>query len=125
MVKDTFPLHGSLEINNRYSASTTQLRLNGSISYDNLWQLGHSVGFSFQTSPEDPSQVQVFSAYYLARIPDMSWLSLMLQGTNQNSDVNTLAASAWWARQYLGHARHHHSAEPDGFLSVNQPRLRL
>ncbi len=30
-VKDTFPLHGSLESNNRYSANTTPLRLNGSL----------------------------------------------------------------------------------------------
>ena len=79
-VKDTFPIHGSLEINNRYSADTTPLRLNGSVSYDNLWQLEHSIGFSFQVSPEDLNQVEVFSGYYLARIPDVSWLSLMLAG---------------------------------------------
>jgi hemolysin activation/secretion protein len=89
-VKDTLPLHGSLEINNRYSADTTPLRLNGSVSYDNLWQLEHSIGFSFQVSPEDVSEVKVFSGYYLARIPDVSWLSLMLQGTKQDSNVNTL-----------------------------------
>jgi len=89
-VKDTLPLHGSLEINNRYSADTTPLRINGSVSYDNLWQLEHSIGFSFQSSPEDANQVQVFSGYYLARIPNVSWLSLMLQGTDQDSNVNTL-----------------------------------
>jgi len=89
-VKDTSPLHGSLEVNNRYSASTTPLRLNGSVSYDNLWQLEHAIGFSFQLAPENPSEVKVFSGYYLARIPGVSWLSLMLQGTNQDSNVNTL-----------------------------------
>jgi hemolysin activation/secretion protein len=89
-VKDTPPVHGSLEINNRYSADTTPLRLNGSVSYDNLWQLEHSLGFSFQVSPEDLEQVRVFSGYYLARIPEVSWLSLMLQGTKQDSNVNTL-----------------------------------
>ncbi len=89
-VKDTPPVHGSLEINNRYSADTTPLRVNGSVSYDNLWQLEHSLGFSFQVSPEDTNQVKVFSGYYLARIPDVSWLSLMLQGTVQDSNVNTL-----------------------------------
>ena len=89
-VKDTLPLHGSLELNNRYSANTTPLRINGSVSYDNLWQLGHSLGASFQLSPEDVTQVKVFSGYYLARVPDVSWLSLMLQGTDQNSNVNTL-----------------------------------
>jgi hemolysin activation/secretion protein len=89
-VKDSPPLHGSLEVNNRYSANTTPLRINGSVNYDNLWQLEHSIGFSFQLSPEDLSQVKVFSGYYLARIPGVSWLSLILQGTDQNSDVNTL-----------------------------------
>jgi hemolysin activation/secretion protein len=89
-VKDTPPLHGSLELNNRYSANTTPLRLNASVSYDNLWQLEHSIGFSFQVAPENPRDVKVFSGYYLARIPDVSWLSLMLQGTKQDSDVNTL-----------------------------------
>ena len=48
-VKDAFPLHGSLEVNNRYSADTTPLRINASVNYDNLWQLGHSIGASFQS----------------------------------------------------------------------------
>ena len=89
-VKDTLPLHGSLELNNRYSPNTTELRLDGAVSYDNLWQMGHSVGGSFQLSPEDPSQVKVFSGSYLARIPGLNWLSLMLQGTKQESQVSTL-----------------------------------
>jgi len=89
-VKDTFPLHGSLELNNRYSANTSELRLDGALSYDNLWQLGHSVGGSFELSPENPNQVKVFSGYYLARVPEMSWLSLVLQGTKQDSAVSTI-----------------------------------
>ncbi len=89
-VKDTIPLHGSLEINNRYSADTTPLRINGSIDYDNLWQLGHSIGGSLQLSPEDLSQVKVFSGYYLARIPGVDGVSFLVQGTDQNSNVNTL-----------------------------------
>ena len=89
-VKDTFPLHGSLELNNRYSANTTPLRVNGSVSYDNLWQLEHSIGFSFQVSPEDPNQVEVFSADYIARLPGVDWLTLMIEGTSQDSNVNTL-----------------------------------
>ncbi|MDB6073235.1 MAG: hypothetical protein JWO89_875, partial [Verrucomicrobiaceae bacterium] len=51
-VKDKAPLHGSVELNNRYSANTVPLRLSGSINYDNLWQLGHTLGFSFQIAPE-------------------------------------------------------------------------
>jgi len=93
-VKDTFPLHGSLELNNRQSANTTELRLNGSLSYDNLWQLEHSIGGSFQLSPENPNEVKVFSGYYLARFPALSWLSLTLQGTKQDSDVSTPVSSS-------------------------------
>ncbi len=93
-VKDTFPLHGSVEINNRYSIGTTELRLNGAISYNNLWQLGHSIGFSFQLAPERLDDARVYSAYYLARFPGVSWLSLLLQGTKQDSNVSTLGGAA-------------------------------
>jgi hemolysin activation/secretion protein len=93
-VKDTLPLHGNVELNNRYIADTTRLRLNGSLSYDNLWQLGHGLGFSFQIAPENLDDAEVFSAYYLARFPNVPWLSLMLTGTKQNSDVSTLGGTA-------------------------------
>lgn len=93
-VKDTFPLHGSLELNNRYSANTTALRTNGSISYNNLWQLGHSAGLSFQVAPEDPSEAKVFSGYYLTRLEKTPWLSFILQGTKQDSNVSTLGGAA-------------------------------
>ena len=89
-VKDTFPLHGSLELNNRYSANTDPLRLNGSVTYSNLWQLQHEINFSFQLAPQDTNQVNVFSGYYLARIPNLDWITFMLQGTEQDSNVNTL-----------------------------------
>ncbi len=89
-VEDTLPLHGSLELNNRYSADTSPLRLSVSASYDNLWQLNHTIGGSMQFSPEDLSQVQVYSGYYVARIPGWSGVSFVLQGVKQASNVNTL-----------------------------------
>lgn len=87
-VEDEMPLHGSLELNNRYSADTSELRLNGSLSYDNLWQLGHTLGLSFQIAPENLDDAKVFSGYYMVRLPHQ-W-SLMLQGTKQDSNVSTL-----------------------------------
>lgn len=93
-VEDSLPLHGSIELNNRYSANTAQLRLNGSISYDNLWQAGHSIGASVQVAPEKPSDATVYSAFYLAKFKEIDWLSLLLQGTKQNSDVSTLGGLA-------------------------------
>jgi hemolysin activation/secretion protein len=93
-VKDSLPLHASLELNNRYSFNTTVLRLNGSLSYDNLWQLGHKIGASFQIAPERLTDAEVFSAYYIAPVPGVNWLSLMAQGTSQNSSVSTLGGLA-------------------------------
>lgn len=93
-VKDTFPLHGSVELNNRYSPDTSELRLNGSVSYNNLWQLGHSAGVSFQISPQNTDDVKVISGYYLARIPGYDWLTLTLQATKQDSNVSTLSGAA-------------------------------
>jgi len=93
-VKDSSPLHGSLELNNRYSSDTDPLRLNGNVSYGNLWQMDHTIGFGFQVAPQDISQVEVFSAYYSVPVPDMPWLTLMLQGTDQNSNVSTLGGAA-------------------------------
>jgi hemolysin activation/secretion protein len=63
-VEDKLPLHGSVELNNKYSANTTRSRLLASLRYDNLWQREHSIGLQFQTSPEDTSQVKVFSGSY-------------------------------------------------------------
>jgi hemolysin activation/secretion protein len=91
-VKDTFPLHGSLELNNRYSEDSPSLRLNGSVSYNNLWQLGQSAGGSFQVSPQDVSKVQVYTGFYSIPDPLNDNVSFTLQGTKQNSNVSTLGA---------------------------------
>lgn len=93
-VKDVFPLHGSLELNNRYSANTKPLRVNGSINYSNLWQSGHNVGFSFQVAPERTMDAKVFSAFYSLPFPGSDTVTLMLQGTKQDSNVSTLGGAA-------------------------------
>ena len=94
VVKDTLPLHGSVELNNRYSPNTTPLRLNIAANYSNLWQFGHTIGVGFQIAPQRPSDALVYSGYYILPIPGVSWLSFMLQGTRQNSNVSTLGGSA-------------------------------
>jgi len=89
-VKETAPVHGSMELNNRRGPDTTALRLNAALSANNLWQLGHGAGFSFQTSPQDTSEVKVYSGYYLARFAGAPGLTLMASGTKQDSNVSTL-----------------------------------
>jgi hemolysin activation/secretion protein len=68
-VEDRLPLHGSLDVNNRSSHDTSELRLNAMIRYDNLWQKEHSLSFQYQTSPEEPEEVQVFAGSYVLPAP--------------------------------------------------------
>jgi len=89
-VKETLPIHASVELNNRYGPNTKPLRLDASVSDNDLWQLGHAISFSYQVSPQDTSEVKVYSGYYLARFRGLDWLSFLVQGTKQNSNVSTL-----------------------------------
>lgn len=68
-VTDHLPLHGSLELNNRASADTSPLRLNGVLRYDNLWQKEHSVSLQYQTAPQHTSEVEVVAGSYVMPTP--------------------------------------------------------
>ena len=85
-VEDKFPLHGSLELNNKSSPNTTESRLQASLRYDNLWQREHSISGQVQVSPEDTSEVKVFSGSYT--VPTGNGL-LVFSYTRSNS--NTVA----------------------------------
>lgn len=85
-VEDSLPLHGSLELNNRNSANTTEQRLAASLRYDNLWQRGHSISLSAQTAPQRREDAQVFSASYLARFGG-SPFSLLAYAVRSKSDI--------------------------------------
>ncbi|MPZ43707.1 MAG: BamA/TamA family outer membrane protein [Betaproteobacteria bacterium] len=64
-VDDKLPLHGGVELNDRYSGETSRLRLGASLRYDNLWQREHSIAVQAQTSPQDTDEVRVLSGTYL------------------------------------------------------------
>lgn len=104
-VKDSFPLHGNLEFNNRYSPDTTHERINGSVSYNNLWQWGHTAGFSFQIAPERLEDAKVFSGYYSVPVPGVDNMSFMVLGTKQDSNVSTLGGAAVAGRGQIVGAR--------------------
>lgn len=83
-VKDQTPLHGSLSLNDRYTLNTTRLRLDGQISYANLWQREHSLSLQYQTSPEDTSQVQVYAGTYVWRPSARSVMALYAVQSDSN-----------------------------------------
>jgi hemolysin activation/secretion protein len=92
-VKDTAPVHGSVEVNNRASPNTKPLRVNVSVSDTNLWQAGHAVGASLQIAPQRRADSEVLTAYYLARFAGLEHTSFMLQGTKQESNISTLGGT--------------------------------
>ena len=82
-VKDRLPLHGRVDLDNYSPPGTPELRVNANVSYDNLWQLDHSVGLQYGFSPEemkpslgedthlslfpaDEPEVTYYSAFYRA-----------------------------------------------------------
>lgn len=91
-VEDHLPLHGSIEINNQHNEQTQPLRLLGTISYANLWQLGHSISLSYQIAPQKPGDAQVFSGSYLVPLP-RDGLSFLLYGVQSNSNVAAIAGT--------------------------------
>ena len=92
-VKDSRPFHASVEVNNDKTPNTKPLRLTASVNDSNLWQSGQGAGFSFEEAPQRRLDSEVFSGYFLGRIPGNDWLSLMLSGTKQDSNISTLGGS--------------------------------
>ena len=73
-VDDQLPLHGFVELNDRYTRDTTRTRLSAGLSYDNLWQRQHSASIGYQTAPEETEEVKVLYGTYTARLPGGRWL---------------------------------------------------
>ena len=73
-VKDRFPLHGRLELNNQSTPGTPDWRINASAQYNNLWQREHQLGLSYGFTPEayksepdfflDSPLIANYGAYY-------------------------------------------------------------
>jgi hemolysin activation/secretion protein len=91
-VEDKAPVHASVEVNNRQSPNTTATRVNATVRYDNLWQLGHSFSFSYQVAPERTTDAEVFSGSYLART-SLDWLSVLAYAVKSKSDVATIGGT--------------------------------
>ncbi|MEY3761273.1 MAG: hypothetical protein RIR39_2764 [Pseudomonadota bacterium] len=91
-VKDELPLHGRVELNGRNTFGTDRLRLVSSMHYDNLWQAMHSASFTYQVSPEDSSQVQVFVGTYAMPVFNTD-MRLALYGVKSDSSVASVGTS--------------------------------
>lgn len=87
-VSDDLPVHGTLELNNRQSQDTSNLRSMATLSYGNLWQRGHSLSLSYQTAPRNTDDAKVLFGSYLAPLSDD--FSLLFNGLKSDSNVATV-----------------------------------
>ncbi len=83
-VQDALPLHGSLELNNDSSVSTSDLRVLGTLRYDDMWGRGDSLSVSAQTAPKNTKDATVYSGNYLAHIGRLQVLGYYV---HSDSDV--------------------------------------
>lgn len=103
-VKDQLPFHGNLELNDRYSPNTTKIRLNGSMRYENLWQLDHSISISFQLTPENTNETKVLSATYVVPVNGDYWAAYgVLSDSNVSAvgDVSVIGKGDIFGLRYI------------------------
>lgn len=103
-VQDELPLHGSFEVNDRYTADTSRLRASVNLSFDNLFQRNHSFAFQHQRAPEEPDEAKVFAATYLARLGNGDVVALY--GVDTDSDVATVGTLSVLGRGRIYGARY-------------------
>lgn len=60
-VKDRFPFHARLEVNNQATPGTPYARMAISSQYGNLWNLEHQVGLQYTFTPKDYSNTKDFN----------------------------------------------------------------
>jgi hemolysin activation/secretion protein len=110
VVEDKRPWGASIELNDQYNRSTERWRANASVHYDNLWQAGHSANLFFQTAPEAPDQIQVWSGSYYAPI-GYGRTSLLAYAVQSNTDVATIGGLAVIGDGFMAGARVIHTLE--------------
>lgn len=85
-VDDHNPLHGSLQIDNDASPSTSPLRVTASARYTNLFQTGQTASLTYIVSPQRLREVQVVAGSYSIPFLNSPW-SISISGYYSNSNV--------------------------------------
>ncbi|HWY96615.1 MAG TPA: POTRA domain-containing protein [Steroidobacteraceae bacterium] len=92
-VDDKLPLHGSVSLDDNYSAFTKPLRTTVALSYGNLFGALDDLSLQYQASPQRFGQVGVFVGSYTSR---PFWDGYRLSGTfiDSNSNVDNVGVGA-------------------------------
>ena len=100
-VKDRFPVHGRVELNNSGTPGTPDNRISFNAQYGNLWQLEHQLGIqygfspldysgtkNFNFSPLDDPTIANYSAYYRMPLGRIQSLQQQIDGSNGRFGYN-------------------------------------
>ena len=104
-VKDEVPAHASVEVNDRYTADTSETRVSANVSYDNLFQRFHSFSVQYQTAPEEPEEARVWAGTYVAPIGSSGDL-VAVYAVDTDSEVATVGTLAVLGRGRIYGARY-------------------
>lgn len=133
-VADKLPLHGLVEVNNRYSNGTSHQRAMAMLSYDNMFQRGDSMSLMMQTAPQRQADGKVYFASYLERFADptftLQFTALKMAsdvaaigGTNIVGQGRSFGAKALWQYPAGGGWAHGYSVGVDYKDFLNQVQL--
>lgn len=109
-VQDKLPLHASFEINNKRSQNTQAGRIEAGVSYDDLFQRGHSFGFNWFYSPKRPDQANIQSFTYhfpLGGPGDRLYLSYVHSDSNTPTPLGgaTVSRGSTWRLRWRDELR--------------------
>jgi len=104
-VQDKLPLHVIAELNNQYTASTSPLRAQLALSYDNAFGRQDSLALQYQTSPQKTSEVSVFAASYTAHLADRDKLAVTYIDSSSQvatiGDINVAGKGKTYSAQFI------------------------
>lgn len=91
-VRDSLPVHASVELNNDNSPNTTPLRASGSARYTNLWGVGHTLTVGAAVAPQNLDESKAFFGSYFAPVIGSRW-TFAVSGYQSNSNIAALGGT--------------------------------
>jgi hemolysin activation/secretion protein len=91
-VRDSLPLHASVELSNDHSPNTKPLRLTGSARYTNLWGVGHTVSLGYSVAPQRRDDSEAYFGSYSLPFLGSQW-TLLVSGYKSNSNIAALGGT--------------------------------
>lgn len=120
-VDDHLPLHGSVDLNNQYTADTKPLRATVALSYNDLFADLDTISLQYTSSPQQTGQVGVANAAYSFH-PLEYGIRPSVSFTNSSSSVATLGTLGVLGKGQIYGAR---ASVPLLFLPGNVQSLTL